>query len=61
MQQLSNITLGFGRVLIGVVQLARSEKKYWLLPLLLMLIVVGALFAFAVSTGPLAPFLYTFW
>jgi len=35
----------------------RHEKKWWLIPLIAVLLVVGAL-AFFASTSPLAPFLY---
>ena len=35
----------------------KHEKKWWLVPLLVVLLVVGALLVFA-STSPLAPFLY---
>ncbi len=33
------------------------EKKWWLIPLILMLLILGALIFFA-STSPLAPWLY---
>jgi len=33
------------------------EKKWWMIPLILVLLVIGALFIFA-SSSPLAPFLY---
>ena len=35
----------------------KHEKKWWLIPLLLVLLLVTALVAFA-STSPLAPFIY---
>jgi hypothetical protein len=35
----------------------RQEKKYWLVPLILVLLVVGALIVLS-TTSPLAPFLY---
>ena len=35
----------------------KHEKKWWLLPLIVVLMIVGALILFA-STSPLAPFLY---
>jgi len=35
----------------------KHEKKWWLFPLILVLLVVGALVLFA-SSSPLAPFLY---
>jgi len=36
----------------------RARKKWWLLPLILMLVVVGALLVFA-QGSVLAPFIYT--
>jgi hypothetical protein len=42
----------FGRFL-------RQEKKWWLLPLVIALIVIGALVVFT-SSSALAPFLYPF-
>ncbi len=38
----------------------KHEKKWWLAPLLIVLLIVGALVIFA-STSPLAPFLYPLW
>ncbi len=35
----------------------KHEKKWWLIPLILVILVVGALLVFA-SSSPLAPFLY---
>ncbi len=35
----------------------KHEKKWWLVPLLFVLLIVGAMLVFA-STSPLAPFLY---
>ena len=35
----------------------KHEKKWWLGPLILVLLIVGALVVFA-SSSPLAPFLY---
>jgi hypothetical protein len=36
----------------------RRDKRYWLLPLIALLLVLAALLVFAVTAGPLAPFLY---
>ncbi|MEZ4586540.1 MAG: DUF5989 family protein [Gemmatimonadales bacterium] len=36
----------------------RARKKWWLLPLILMLVIVGALLVFA-QGSVLAPFIYT--
>jgi hypothetical protein len=35
----------------------KEEKKWWLVPFILVLLVVGAFLVFA-SSSPLAPFLY---
>lgn len=35
----------------------RQEKKWWLIPLVFVLLIVGALILFA-SSSPLAPFVY---
>jgi hypothetical protein len=35
----------------------KHEKKWWMIPLILVLLVVGALILFA-SSSPLAPFIY---
>lgn len=35
----------------------KHEKKWWLVPLLAVLVIVGALVVFA-GSSPLAPFLY---
>ncbi len=35
------------------------EKKWWMIPLVVVLLAVGALIVFA-SSSPLAPFIYTF-
>jgi hypothetical protein len=37
----------------------RVRKKWWLLPLLLFIVVLGFLLVFA-QASPLAPFIYTF-
>jgi hypothetical protein len=39
-------------------QFLRVRKKFWLLPLLLMIVLFGALLIFAESSA-LAPFIYT--
>ncbi|MFC2171339.1 DUF5989 family protein [Acidobacteriota bacterium] len=35
----------------------KHEKKYWLLPLVILLLLLGIIIIFA-ETSPLAPFLY---
>ena len=46
------------RVFGEFVQFLREEKKYWLIPVVLVLVVFGALLVFAQSSA-LAPFIYT--
>lgn len=36
----------------------RMRKKFWMLPLILLIILLGLLLLFA-QTSPLAPFIYT--
>lgn len=36
----------------------RARKKFWLLPLILLIVLLGLLLIFA-QTSPLAPFIYT--
>lgn len=36
----------------------RSRKKYWLLPILIMMVLLGALIVFAQGSA-VAPFIYT--
>jgi len=45
------------RVLIELWQLTRHNKKYWLLPIIVTLVLVGFLLAVAQSSA-LAPFIY---
>lgn len=40
------------------VQFLRTEKKYWLLPIVLVFVVLGLLVVFAQSSA-VAPFIYT--
>lgn len=35
------------------------EKKYWMIPLIAVLLVIGLFLIIAASSGPLAPFIYT--
>jgi hypothetical protein len=35
-----------------------KAKRWWLIPIVIMLIVLGAIFIFA-SSSPIAPFIYT--
>lgn len=50
---------GWVRRLFGdVFFVARRDRKWWVLPLIFLLLILGGLLAFAVSLGPLAPFVY---
>ncbi|WP_245676447.1 DUF5989 family protein [Crocinitomix algicola] len=40
-------------------QFVKSRKKYWLFPIILILVFVGVILVFGVSTG-LAPYIYPF-
>jgi hypothetical protein len=37
---------------------ARRDRKLWLLPLVILLLILAGLLAAAVALGPLAPFIY---
>ena len=39
-------------------EFARVRKKFWLLPIIIMLLLLGALIVFA-ETSSIAPFIYT--
>jgi cell division protein FtsW (lipid II flippase) len=45
------------RVLAEFWQFLRAEKKYWLIPIVLVLLLFGVLMVFS-SSSPLAPFIY---
>ena len=47
-----------GRVFSEFLQFLREEKKYWLIPVVLVLVVFGLLLVFAQSSA-VAPFIYT--
>ena len=48
----------FRRMWSDVFFVARRDKTWWMLPLVLLLLVVGGLLAFVTLAGPLAPFIY---
>ena len=48
------------RLLSDIFFVAKRDKKWWLLPLVLVLILVGIVSALSVLAGPLAPFIYPF-
>jgi hypothetical protein len=46
------------RVVTDVLFVARREKKLWLSPLILIVLLIAALLAIATLAGPVAPFIY---
>jgi uncharacterized protein DUF5989 len=47
-----------GRVLTEFVQFLRQEKKYWLVPIVIVFVLFGLLIVFSQSSA-VAPFIYT--
>jgi hypothetical protein len=47
-----------GRVLSEFLQFLRQEKKYWLVPIVVVFVLFGLLIAFSQSSA-IAPFIYT--
>ena len=47
-----------GRVLGELLQFLREEKKYWLVPIVIVFVVFGLLLVFS-QTSAVAPFIYT--
>jgi hypothetical protein len=47
-----------GRVLSDFWQFLRQEKKYWLVPIIVVFILFGLLIVFS-QTSAVAPFIYT--
>ena len=47
-----------GRVLQEFWQFLKSEKKFWLLPIVIVFVLFGALIVFSQSSA-VAPFIYT--
>jgi hypothetical protein len=46
------------RVLVELWQLLRGQKKYWLIPIVVLMVLFGLVLIAAQST-PMAPFVYT--
>jgi hypothetical protein len=46
------------RVLVEFVQFLKQEKKYWLMPIVLVFVLFGLLIVFSQSSA-VAPFIYT--
>lgn len=47
-----------GRLVSDLFEMAKTEKKWWLLPLLILLLAIAGLMVAAALSGPLAPFIY---
>ena len=50
--------MGKGRVLTEFFQFLREEKKYWLVPIVIVFVLFGLLMVFSQSSA-VAPFIYT--
>jgi hypothetical protein len=50
--------MGKGRVLTEFLQFLTEEKKYWLVPIVVVFILFGLLMVFSQSSA-VAPFIYT--
>jgi Family of unknown function (DUF5989) len=50
----------FRRLFGDLLFVAKRDRKWWTLPLILLLLILAALLVFAVALGPLAPFIYPF-
>ena len=48
----------YRRLAADILFVSRRDRKWWLLPLIVLLLMLAALLAFAVVLGPLAPFIY---
>ncbi len=48
----------YRRLAADILFVSRRDRKWWLLPLIVLLLVLAALLTFAAAVGPLAPFIY---
>jgi hypothetical protein len=48
----------FRRLMADVFFVAKRDRTWWILPLVLLLFLIGGLLAFVTLAGPLAPFIY---
>lgn len=48
----------FGRLCADIMFVAKRDRKWWLLPLIILLLGLAALLVFSTLAGPLAPFIY---
>lgn len=46
-------------ILKEIWEFLRERKKWWLIPLVLMMLLLGLLMVIAHGAGPLAPFIYS--
>ncbi len=46
-------------LLAEFLQFLKQRKKYWLMPIVIMLMLLGLLLVLTAGAGPLAPFIYT--
>lgn len=47
-----------GRLFADILFVTKRDRKWWMLPLLLLLLAFAGLIMFAAAAGPLAPFIY---
>jgi hypothetical protein len=55
---MGRVDMGKGSLLSEFGQFLRQEKKYWLVPIVIMFILFGLLLVFSQSSA-VAPFIYT--
>ncbi len=48
------------RQFIDIVYVAKRDRKWWLLPLVFLLLMLSTLMLIATAAGPIAPFIYPF-
>lgn len=47
-----------GRLFADMLFVVKRDRKWWLLPLIMLLLILAALLVFSATVGPLAPFIY---
>ena len=57
-QQLPPRVGWFRRLVADILFVTNRDNKWWLLPLIIVLLIMAGLLAFVLIAGPLAPFLY---
>lgn len=48
------------RQFLDVVYVAKRDRKWWLLPLIFLLLILASMMLIATAAGPIAPFIYPF-